>query len=66
MAVERVEGVIDAKFSYEGGSGVVTFDAEETDPDVFIRELEDRTGFLASVVESEHESPERDEAHDGH
>ena len=56
MAVERVEGVIDAEFSHEGGSGVVSFDADETDPDAFIRELADKTGFVASVVGAERET----------
>jgi len=51
MAVKRVPGVVDARFSYEEGSGVVTYDAGETDPDAFIAELADKTGFIARVVE---------------
>ncbi len=50
MAVERVSGVVDAEFSYEEGSGVVTYDTEETDPGAFIDELKDKTGFVATVV----------------
>ena len=49
MAVKRVPGVLEASFSYEEGSGVVTFDPERTDPETFIAELKDKTGFLGSV-----------------
>ena len=51
MAVTRVPGVTDAQFSYEEGSGVVTYDPDETDPEAFIAELADKTGFIAHVVE---------------
>ena len=50
MAVNRVPGVIEAEFSYEEGSGVVTYDPDVTSPDVFIEELVDKTGFLAAVL----------------
>lgn len=53
MAVERVPGVIEAEFSYDDGSGIVTYRAEETDPEVFLTELEDKTGFVARVVEAQ-------------
>lgn len=48
--MKRVPGVIEARFSYEEGAGVVTFDPEVTTPDAFIRELQEKTGFIASVA----------------
>ena len=51
MAVERVDGVVEARFSYGSGSGVVTYDPGRVDPQVFIEELEEMTGFQASVRE---------------
>ena len=49
MAVNRVPSVIESEFSYEEGSGVVTYDPDLTDPETFIAELKDKTGFLGSV-----------------
>ena len=53
MAVERVEGVESAEFSYEEGSGMVTYDPEVTSPDEFLSELERMTGFVGQVASSE-------------
>ncbi len=50
MAVNRVSGVIESEFNYEEGSGVVRYNPRETDPEVFIAELADKTGFVGSVV----------------
>lgn len=52
LAVRQVPGVLDARFSYEESSGVVTYDAERTDPAAFIEELAVKTGFEARVVAS--------------
>ena len=41
--------MIESEFSYEEGSGVVTYDPDLTDPETFIAELKDKTGFLGSV-----------------
>jgi len=49
MAVNKVPGVIESSFSYEEGTGVVTFDPDLTDPEIFIAELKDKTGFVGSV-----------------
>lgn len=45
-------GVLESEFSYEEGSGVVTYDPEATDPETFLAELADKTGFRGRVVES--------------
>lgn len=44
--------MIESEFSYEQGSGVVTYDTEATDPETFLAELADKTGFQGHVVES--------------
>jgi len=62
MAVKRVSGVMDASFSYEEGSGSVTFDEEETDPAAFIAELADKTGFVARVVGGDNTSTDDSES----
>ncbi len=64
MAVERVPGVIEAKFSYDDGSGIVTYRTEETDPGVFLGELEDKTGFVARVVEAKATTPGEEDTHE--
>lgn len=77
MAVKRVEGVEDAKFSYAGGEGWVTFDTTMTSPEEFLGELSRLTAFRGMVREfvsaesipedaaSEGEFPEREgEDHD--
>ncbi len=56
MAVERVEGVREAKFSYDRGEGFVTFDRTVTSPEAFIAELERLTAFTAEVRETDSES----------
>lgn len=61
MAVKRVEGVEDAKFSYAGGEGWVTFDTTMTSPEEFLGELSRLTAFRGMV----REFPEREgEDHD--
>ena len=49
MAVERVEGVREATFSYEHAEGFVTFDTTQTSPEVFLAELERMTAFSGVV-----------------
>lgn len=53
---------MDASFSYEEGSGSVTFDEEETDPAAFIAELADKTGFVARVVGGDNTSTDDSES----
>lgn len=40
----------DARFSYEEGTGEVTFDATRTSPEEFLEQLSTMTGFEAWVV----------------
>ena len=42
-----------AEFSYEEGSGFVTYDPDVTGPEEFLAELESMTGFVGQVVSSE-------------
>lgn len=49
MAVKRVKGVEDAKFSYTGGEGWVTFDTTMTSPEEFLGELSRLTAFRGTV-----------------
>ena len=49
MAVERVEGVREATFSYERAEGFVTFDTTQTSPEAFLAELERMTSFSGVV-----------------
>lgn len=49
MAVQRVEGVQAAEFSYERSEGVVTYDPERTSSDAIIAELTRMTGYTATV-----------------
>ena len=58
MAVERVEGVREATFSYAKGDGFVTYDRTATSPDEFIAELERLTEFTATVREDAEASEE--------
>ena len=51
MAVERVEGVQEARFSYERAEGFVTFDAELTSPEAILAELTRMTAFSGTVRE---------------
>lgn len=48
MAVERVEGVREATFSYAGAEGVVTFDTTATSLEEIVAELERLTDFSAT------------------
>ncbi len=47
MAVKKVDGVYDAGFSYETGSGWVSYDSSRTTPEEFQEKLRDLTGFIA-------------------
>lgn len=46
--MERVEGVQEARFSWEAGEGFVTFDTEVTSVSEIVSELEEMTGFSAT------------------
>ena len=48
MAVEKVEGVREATFSYERGEGFVTFDTTRTSLSEISAELERLTDFTAT------------------
>ena len=69
MAVERVEGVREAQFSYERAEGFVTFDTTKTSPEEFLAELDRMTDFSGTVrtdanAESmSHDTPEGSEEH---
>jgi len=49
VAVERVDGVREAEFSYERAEGYVTFDTTKTSPDVFLAELDRMTDYSGTV-----------------
>ena len=75
MAVQRVEGVQEASFSYERAEGFVTYDPATTSPEEFLAELARMTDFRGTVRESgaagesassdDEGTPEREE-HEGH
>ena len=46
--MERVEGVREARFSYETAEGFVTFDTAVTTVTEIVSELEEMTGFNAT------------------
>jgi len=48
VAVTRVEGVHDARFSYERAEGYVTFDSTATSVSEIVAELERLTDFSAT------------------
>ena len=48
LAVERVEGVQEARFSWETAEGFVTFDTGVTTVAEIVSELEEMTGFTAT------------------
>ena len=50
IALERVDGVHDAKVSYDSARAVVRFDPARTSPQELVAELERRTGYVARVV----------------
>ena len=75
MAVERVEGVQEASFSYERSEGFVTYDPAMTSPEEFLAELAGMTDFRGTVREagvegesasSDHEATPEGEEHDEH
>ena len=45
LAVERIEGVTEADFSYSDGTGTVRYDTTLTSQAVIIAELERATGY---------------------
>ena len=49
MVVERVDGVQDARFSYERGEGLVTYDTTRTSPEQFIAALARMTDYRATL-----------------
>jgi len=49
VAVQRIEGVLDAEFSYERSEGIVTYDPERTSVEAIIAELTRMTGYAATV-----------------
>ena len=51
MVVKGVEGVEEAKFSYSGAEGWVTFDTTMTSPEEFLGELAEMTDFAGTVRE---------------
>ncbi len=53
MAVEKVEGVQEAKFDYQRGEGFVTYDPEVTSPDAFIGQLHRLTAYRATLRETD-------------
>lgn len=48
LAVEQIEGVTEADFSYPHSKGTVTYDTTLTSPAVIIAELERATGYVAT------------------
>ena len=48
-----MEGVESAVFSYDEASGVVTYDPEKTNPEEFLAELEQMTGFVGQMASAE-------------
>ena len=57
MAVERVDGVENAEFSYEERTGIVTYDPKVTSPEEFLTRLDEMTGFKGTVESSSDETP---------
>ena len=53
MAVNRVEGVHDATFSYDRAEGFVTFDTTVTSVSEIVAELERMTDFSATRREAD-------------
>lgn len=53
MAVERVEGVQEADFSYARAEGFVIYDPSVTSPEEFLAELARMTDFRGIVRESD-------------
>jgi copper chaperone CopZ len=53
VAVEKVEGVREATFSYAMGDGYVTYDETATSPEEIIGGLERLTAYTATVREDD-------------
>ena len=53
MAVERVEGVREARFSWEQAEGFVTYDTTLTSTEAILAELERLTAFSGTVREAD-------------
>ena len=53
MAVQRVEGVQEASFSFARSEGFVTYDPAVTSPEEFLAELARMTDFRGTVRESD-------------
>ena len=72
MAVERVDGVREAEFSYERAEGFVTFDTTKTSPEEFLAELDRMTDFSGTVRDDprsesmSHDTPEGSGEHREH
>jgi hypothetical protein len=70
VAVEKVEGVREATFSYAMGDGYVTYDETMTSPDEIIAGLQGLTAYTATVREdteaSGEEHAEGDEMREDH
>lgn len=49
MVVERVDGVKEARFSYQRGEGFVTYDTTRTSPGEFIAALARMTDYRAKL-----------------
>ena len=65
MAVERVEGVEEASFSYDRAEGFVTYDPAKTSPEEFLAELAEMTDFRGTVRESGTAGESASSDHDG-
>jgi copper chaperone CopZ len=50
VVVERIDGVQKAEFSWQEGSGVVTYDSTRTSVEAVIRELHRMTDYEATVA----------------
>ena len=64
MAVERVEGVQEARFSYEGAEGFVTFDTTLTSAEEILAELDRMTDFSGTVRATSDEDQEKDDGNE--
>ncbi len=51
VVLKRIDGVEAAMVSYEEGRGMIVYDPTITSPDAFIPELEEMTGYDATLVD---------------
>lgn len=51
VVLKRIDGVEAAMVSYEEGRGMIVYDPAITSPDAFIPELEEMTGYEATLVD---------------